>query len=147
MLPFQVVRGECWPRAAFASPRRDAATPEVWCGVFNWPRLPPSSCSLPVQVCRPAPSALGLVSQHLPLLPLAACAGSQAGSSSVKPAPGVTGRPLSDAEQAARARLLQAMLDTPWLAEAGGGGGIPTEYSEDSRYAILNDMTAGELRG
>ena len=87
------------------------------------------------------------LSHPLLLQLLAACTGSQAGSSSSKLAPGVTGRPLSDAEQAARARLLQAMLDTPWSAEAGGDGGIPMEYSEDSRYAILNDMTAGERQG
>lgn len=41
---------------------------------------------------------------------------------------------------------MQAMLDAPWVAEEGGGG-VPTEDSEDSRFAILNDMTAGEHQG
>lgn len=49
--------------------------------------------------------------------------------------------PLSDEERRARGRLVQAMLDVPWSVEDGG---VPVAYSEDSRFAILNDMTAGE---
>ncbi len=47
--------------------------------------------------------------------------------------------PVSSAEAAARERLVQAMLDAPWVP----GEGVPAAYSEDSRFAILNDMTAG----
>ena len=48
---------------------------------------------------------------------------------------------MSHEERQARGRLVQAMLDVPWSAEDGG---VPTSYSEDSRFAILNDMTAGQ---
>ena len=50
--------------------------------------------------------------------------------------------PLSDEERRARGRLVQAMLDVPWSVEDGG---VRVAYSEDSRFAILNDMTAGEM--
>ena len=50
---------------------------------------------------------------------------------------------MSHEERQARGRLVQAMLDVPWSAEDGG---VPTSYSEDSRFAILNDMTAGQSK-
>lgn len=46
-------------------------------------------------------------------------------------------------DQTARLCLAQAMLDAPWIP----GDGVPQDYSEDSRFAILNDMTAGARQG
>ncbi|GAX84229.1 hypothetical protein CEUSTIGMA_g11652.t1 [Chlamydomonas eustigma] len=66
--------------------------------------------------------------------------GSEACSSASHSLPGVIGRPLSVEELGARARLVQALLDAPWSQTEG----VPAEYSDDSRFAILNDMTAGQ---
>ncbi|KAG1657940.1 hypothetical protein FOA52_000971 [Chlamydomonas sp. UWO 241] len=54
---------------------------------------------------------------------------------------GGAGEELSDVQADARERLVQAMLDVPWSAEKGGA---PPEYSPYCRFAILNDMTAGQ---
>lgn len=46
-----------------------------------------------------------------------------------------------DTLSGARERLVQGMLDVVWSSECGG---VPYDYSPHCRFAILNDMTAGE---